>query len=140
MSNIIKNKQYNITKDMSYTEKELGVDLAIGPTGDLKMSNLKDFKLIAGAENAAQALRLKMEIERGSLLYHPTIGSNLQIGEKTKDAFLIKTTLLNSILQDPRFSSATVNVTIQGGIYIIDISVKIKNIDQEVPIQLALGS
>lgn len=140
MSNIIKNKQYNITKDMSYTEKELGVDLEIGPTGDLKMSNLKDFKLTAGAENAAQALRLKMEIERGSLLYHPTIGSNLQIGEKTKDAFLIKTTLLNSILQDPRFSSATVNVTIQGGIYIIDISVKIKNIDQEVPIQLALGS
>lgn len=140
MSNIIKNKQYNITKDMSYTESELGVDLEIGPNGDLKMSNLRDFKLIAGASNAAQALRLKLEIERGSLLHHPTIGSNLQIGEKTKDAFLIKTSLLNSILQDPRFSSATVNVTVEGGVYILDISVKIKNIDQEVPIQLALGS
>lgn len=140
MSNIIKNKQYNITKDMSYTEKELGVDLEIGPNGDLKMSNLKDFKLIAGASNAAQALRLKLEIERGSLLYHPNIGSSLQIGDKTKDAFLIKTSVLTSILTDPRFVSARVNVTVEGGVYILDISVKIKNIDQEVPIQLALRS
>lgn len=135
---VIKNKQYNITKGMTQTEKDMGVDLELNADGDLKMSNLKDLKLVAGVNNAAQALRLKLEIERGSLPYHPAIGTQLQIGEKTKDAFLIKTSILNSILLDVRFSAARVNVTIQGGIYILDIYVTLKNTDNEVPLQLAL--
>ena len=135
---VIKNRQYNITKGMTQTEKDMGVDLELNADGDLKMSNLKDLKLVAGVNNAAQALRLKLEIERGSLPYHPAIGTQLQIGEKTKDAFLIKTSILNSILLDVRFSAARVNITIQGGIYILDIFVTLKNTDGEVPLQLAL--
>ena len=135
---VTQNKQYNITKGMSQTEKDMGVDLELNADGDLKMSNLKDLKLVAGVNNAAQALSLKLNIEKGSLPYHPSIGTQLQIGEKTKDAFQIKTTVLNSILQDPRFASARVNVTVQGGIYILDIFVRLKNTDSEVPLQLAL--
>ena len=135
---IIKNKDYNITKNLTQTEKEMGVDLKLSPDGDLEMSNLKDLKLVAGVDNAAQALRLKLEIERGSLPYHPNIGSSLQIGDKTKDAFLIKTSVLTSILTDPRFVSARVNVTVEGGVYILDIFVTLKNTDLEVPLQLAL--
>jgi hypothetical protein len=135
---VIKNKEYNITKGFSQTELDMGVDLKLGPNGDLEMSNLKDLKLVAGVDNAAQALRLKLEIEKGSLPYHPGIGSSLQIGEKTKDAFELKTSILNSVLADPRFISARVNVTIQGGVYIIDLFVTLKNTDLEVPLQLAL--
>jgi hypothetical protein len=135
---VIKNRQYNITKGMSQTEKDMGVDLEINADGDLKMSNLKDLKLVAGVNNAAQALRLKLEVEKGSLPYHPAIGTQLQIGEKTKDAFTIKTSVLNSILLDPRFASARVTVTVSGGIYILDIAVVLKNTDNEVPLQLAL--
>lgn len=135
---VLQNKQYNITKGLSQTERDMGVDLAIDSSGDLQLSNLKDFKLVAGVNNAAQALRLKLEIERGSLPYHPTLGTNLQIGEKTKNAFEIKISVLNSILLDPRFSSARVNVTVQGGVYILDIFVSLKNTDGEIPLQLAL--
>jgi hypothetical protein len=135
---VLRNRQYNITKGLSQTEKDLGVDLKINTDGDLEMSNLKDLKLVAGAQNAAQALRLKLEINQGSLPFHPAIGSNLQVGEKTKDAFAIKTSVLSSILADPRFESARVNVSVLGGIYVLDIFVRIRNTDNEVPVQLAL--
>lgn len=135
---IIRNKEYNITKGMSQTEKDMGVDLKLSPDGDLEMSNLKDLKLTAGVNNAAQALRLKLEVEKGSIPYHPNIGTNLQIGEKTKDAFQIKLSVLNSILLDSRFSRARVNVTVQGNVYILDLFVTLKNTDTEVPVQLAL--
>lgn len=135
---VLRNKQYNITKGLSQTEKDLGVDLKINANGDLEMNNLKDLKLVAGAANAGQALRLKLEIEQGSLPFHPNIGSNLQIGEKTKDAFVVKTSVLNSILTDPRFESARVNVSVLGGTYVLDIFVRIRNTENEVPVQLAL--
>jgi len=135
---VLRNKQYNITKGFSQTEKDLGVDLKINADGDLEISNLKDLKLTAGASNAAQALRLKLEIEQGSLPLHPGIGANLQIGEKTKDAFLIKTSVLSSILVDSRFENARVNVSVLGGIYVLDIFVRIRDTDNEVPVQLAL--
>jgi len=135
---VIKNKQYNITKGLSQTEKDMGVDLELNADGDIKMSNLKDFKLVAGVNNAAQALRLKLEVEKGSLPYHPGIGTDLQIGEKTKNAFALKLSILNSILQDPRFVNARVNVTVNGSFYLLDIFVTLKNTDQEVPLQLAL--
>jgi hypothetical protein len=135
---VIRNKQYNITKGMSQTEKDMGVDLKINADGDLEMSNLKDLKLVAGADNAGQALRIKMEVEKGSIPHHPNIGTNLQVGEKSKDAFLIKTSLLSSILTDPRFSAARVNVTVQGSVYILDVFVTLTNTDLEVPLQLAL--
>jgi hypothetical protein len=135
---VLRNKQYNITKGLSQTEKDLGVDLKINLDGDLEMSNLKDLKLSAGASNAAQALRIKLEVEKGSIPLHPSIGTNLQIGEKTKDAFVIKTTILNSILLDPRFSSARVNVSVIGSTYVIDLFVQLRNTDLEIPVQLAL--
>jgi hypothetical protein len=135
---ILNNKQYKISKGLSQTEKDMGVDLKLSSDGDLEISNLKDLKLIAGSENAAQALRLKLEVESGSLLYHPEVGASLQIGEKTKDAFLIKASILTSILSDTRFSSARVNVTVQGNVYILDIYVVLTNTDLEVPVQLAL--
>lgn len=135
---IIRNKEYNITKGMSQTEKDMGVDLKISANGDLEMSNLKDLKLTAGVNNAAQALRLKLEIEKGGVPYHPNIGTNLQIGEKTKDAFQIKLSVLNSILLDPRFSRARVNITVQGNVYLLDLYVTLRNTDTEVPVQLAL--
>jgi hypothetical protein len=135
---IIRNKEYSITKNLSHAEKELGVDLKLSPNGDIEISNLKDLKLVAGVENAAQALRLKLEIEKGSLPYHPNIGTSLQIGEKTKDAFAIKVSAISSILADPRFVNARVNVSVTGGVYILDLYVTLKGADFEVPLQLAL--
>jgi hypothetical protein len=138
MANLIRNKEYNITKDLSEVEKNLGVDLKISQDGDLEISNLKDLKLIAGGQNAAQAVRLKLEIEPGGLVYHPEIGTNLRIGEKTLSAFEIKMQILNSLSTDPRFDKVFVNVSVFGGTIVVDMRVTLSNTGIEVPLQFAV--
>jgi hypothetical protein len=138
MANLIRNKEYNITKDLSEAEKNLGVDLKLSQDGDLEISNLKDLKLVAGGQNAAQAVRLKLEIEPGGLIYHPEIGTNLRIGEKSASAFEIKMQILNSLSSDPRFEKVFVNVSIFGGTVIVDMRVTLSNTGIEVPLQFAV--
>jgi hypothetical protein len=138
MANLIRNKEYNITKDLSEAEKNLGVDLKISQDGDLEISNLKDLKLVAGGHNAAQAVRLKLEIEPGGLIYHPEIGTNLRIGEKTLSAFEIKMQILKSLSTDPRFEKVFVNVSVLGGTIVVDMRVTLSNTGIEVPLQFAV--
>jgi len=135
---VFNNPQSNITKNLTALEKQLGVDLKINKDGDLEISNLKDFKLVAGGANAAQALRIKHEVEPGGLPYHPEIGVDLQIGAKTKDAFVIKTQLLGSILKDPRFDQADINVRVLGNVTVVDERVRIKGTNRAVPLQFAV--
>lgn len=135
---ILRGKETNITRNLSEVEKQLGVDLKLNQDGDLEISNLGDFKLIAGAENAAQALTLKLSIKPGGLVYHPSIGVDLQIGEKITNAVQIKTQLLKSLTQDERFQDPKVNVTILGNTVIIDMSVVIANTGKSVPLQFAV--
>jgi hypothetical protein len=138
MANLIRNKEYNITKDLSESEKTLGVDLKLSPEGDLEMSNLKDFKLVAGGQNAAQAVRLKLEIEPGGLVYHPEIGTDLRIGEKTSNAFEIKMQILSSLSSDERFENVAANVTVLGGTILVDLRVTLKSTGIEVPLQFSV--
>lgn len=138
MANLIRNKEYNITRGLSEAERSLGVDLKISEGGDLEMSNLKDFKLVAGGQNAAQAVRLKLEIEPGGLVYHPEIGTNLRIGEKSASAFEIKMQILNSLSTDERFENVTANVTVLGGTVVVDLRVTLKNTGLEIPLQFAV--
>ena len=76
---ILRGKDSFITKNLTELERNLGVDLKLTSDGDLELSNLNDIKLIAGAENAAQAVFIKLNVEPGSLLYHPEIGTDLQV-------------------------------------------------------------
>jgi len=132
---ILRNKEYPLTRNLSETEKDLGVDLKLNKDGDLEVNNFEDFKLVTGAQNAAQALGLKLNIEPGGLVFHPTIGADLQIGEKTTDAFILKTQILRSLTQDPRFEDINVNVTISGSVVIIDLRVTLSNTGIPVPLQ-----
>lgn len=128
----------SITKNLTQAEIDLGVDLKINMDGDLELNNLSDFNLVAGGANAAQAIRLKLEIESGGLLYHPNIGTDLQIGEKIKDAFLIKTQILKSLGQDPRFENVDVLTEINGGVILITLRVTIKETGLSVPLQFVV--
>ena len=135
---VIRGKEFNITKNLNEYEKNLGVDLKITKEGDLEISNLKDFKLIAGAENAGQAIFIKMGIEPGGLIYHPAIGANLQIGEKTKNPFEIRAAILKSLSTDPRFTNNQVRVTIDGNTVIIDLQTTLINTGVSVPLKFAV--
>lgn len=135
---IISNVDSNITKNLSKAEKDLGVDLKLNPDGDLELSNLKDFKLIAGGSNAAQAIRLKLEIEPGSLMYHPSLGTNLRVGEKVSSALQIKTQIIRSLSKDSRFSNVEAHVQVLSNTVLVNLSVKINTISQSIPLQFAV--
>ena len=132
---IIRGKEFAITADLTEAEKQMGVDLKVNQDGDLQLNNLSDFELIAGGSNAAQAARLKLQIEPGGLVYHPSIGTDLQIGEKTKDAFAIKTQIIKSLSQDPRFERVSSSVTVRGNVIFVEVSLVLANTGVQVPFQ-----
>lgn len=134
---ILRGPENSVTKNLSELEKSLGVDLKINQDGDLELSNLNDFKLVAGVNNAAQAIFIKLNLEPRSLLYHPEIGTDLQIGNKTKDAFNIKVQILRSITLDDRFDNVDAVVRVLGDVVLTDLRVTLANTGVEVPLQFA---
>jgi len=134
----ITNIESQITKSLTQTEKDLGVDLKLSDGGDLILNNTNDFVLIAGGANAAQAIKIQLAIEPGSLLYHPSLGTGLSIGTKTVDAFEIKTQILRSLSKDTRFEEVNAKVKIDGSAALITLKVRIKNTDKQIPLQFAV--
>ena len=132
---ILRGPETPISKTLTETEKQLGIDLRVNKDGDLVLNNLDDFELIAGGANAAQAVRLRLQIEPGGLVYHPSIGTDLQIGSKSKDAFLLKTQIIKSIIQDERFEDVRVSVRINGGVVFVTMFVKIVNTGLQIPLE-----
>lgn len=136
---IIRGKEYPITSHLTEAEKQLGIDLKINKDGDLELNNLGDFRLLAGGSNAAQAARIKLEIEPGGLVYHPSIGTDLQIGEKTKNAFALKTQIIKSLSQDPRFENVEAKVQVDGDVVFVDVRIGLKNTGIQVPLQFVVS-
>ena len=135
---ILRGPENALTKGMTELEKSLGVDLKINKDGDLELNNLGDFSLMAGAQNAAQAIYLKLSVEPGGLVYHPELGTSLQVGEKTKNAIEIKAQILKSLAKDPRFDSVDAKVTVLGDVILVDLRVTLANTGIEVPLQFAV--
>lgn len=137
---ILRGPENAVSKNLTEAEKELGVDLKLTNNNDLELNNLGDFKLIAGGSNAAQAVKTRLLTEPRGLLFHPSIGTDLLIGQKTKDAFAIKTQIIKSISQDPRFDRVNTNVQIEGGTVFVDLQVSIKNTGIRIPLKFAVAS
>lgn len=135
---ILRGPENSLTKNMTELEKSLGVDLKINEDGDLELNNLNDVSLIAGVQNAAQAVYLKLRIEPGGLVYHPAIGTSLQVGEKTKNAFEIKSQIIKSLSKDARFDSVDAKVQVLGDVVLVDLRVTLANTGIEVPLQFAV--
>lgn len=134
---ILRGPDSPITRNLSELEKNLGVDLKINKDGDLELNNLNDIKLVAGVQNAAQAIFIRLSLEPGSLLYHPEIGTDLQVGGKTKDAFKLKIQVLKSITSDARFDSVDATVKVLGDVVLTDLKVSLANTGISVPLQFA---
>ena len=136
---ILRKPESNISKGLTEAEKALGIDLKLTPDGDLELSNLNDFKLLAGGQNAAQAAILKLFIEPGGLLFHPEIGTDLQIGEKTVSAFELQAQVIRSLSQDPRFENVSAQVTVDGNTIFLDIRITLTGTGIEVPLQFSVA-
>jgi hypothetical protein len=141
-SSVVKSQRYNITSEMQQAEIDLGVDLRINDDSDLIFTNTKDLDLVAGVDNMVQAIGIKLLLEQGGLKRHPFIGTNLQIGSKVRNGSLtqIRRQIINSFNQDARVDSIPFIELIQeGGTIQINMMVKLKDVDQPVPLPLTLN-
>lgn len=137
---ILKNQPGNINAKLPYAQQQLGVDLRLTDSGDLEINNLNDISLIAGIENVAQAVYLKLNVEPLGNRYHPEIGVNLPIGDKTTDATQLRMEILSSLRQDNRLQDVTVKVQVSGSVYLVDIQVKVLSQTLSVPLQFIAGT
>lgn len=138
MSGVIVKPNSALTRNLTEVERQFGVDLKLTPEGDLELNNLNDFKLVYGVANVAQALVLKLFTEPGGLIFHPEIGTDLKIGEKTVSALEIQTQIIRSLSQDPRIENVRAKVQIDGQTVFVDIYVILANTGQEVPLKFAV--
>lgn len=138
-SNVPINRQSYITQNLSELEKSLGIDLKLGKDFDLELNNRGDLNLIVGTDNAAQALLLKIAYEKGDLIDHPQIGVGLVIGDKAPSVMSVKTDLIRTWTQDPRFEKiSNLEIRRQGGSYRLRASLKLKNVDIPIPIDIKI--
>ena len=130
----------SITDGLSQVEKNIGVDFRLNPESfDMVLTNSGDVQAIAGAGNMAQAIIARLTFEKGELLNNPEIGVGLVVGTKARDLNAIRDDITRSLLQDPRIESVE-NFTLSrdGPELRIRFLANIKQVDQPVPIELAL--
>lgn len=138
MSTIFPKPINNLTANMTELERQMGVDIKLGSDGDLELNNISDFNLTSGVQNAAQAAYLKLFIEPGGLVYHPEIGTNLQIGEKITSALGIQTQIVSSLSKDTRFENVRASVQVLGDTILVNLSLTLTNTGREVPLKFAV--
>jgi len=137
LSNIPFTRELAITNNFTEIERNLGVDIKVTKDFDFIITNTNDFKLIAGGDNAGQAVILKIAYEKGSLKYHPQIGVGLNIGNKLRDGLDIRDDLVNSILADARFSGIKdLSFKVEGSAIYIDLNLIIKHLLIPVPLTI----
>lgn len=136
----IESKEYPITQSLTQIERQLGVDLQLTKDFDLAVTNVNDFKLVGGHDNALQALKIKFALEKGDLLFHPTIGTALNIGQKFtgSQVFDLKNDLLRTILSDPRFSDAEFDISFIDTTLNVSATVREKEFDYVIPISFEI--
>jgi len=81
------------------------VDFLMTDDGDLATNNFGDFRLSAGLTNLIQAIKIKMQTKKGSLLLHPEFGLGINPGMSSSDFTTqdIYDTINKIIQDDPRF-------------------------------------
>jgi phage baseplate assembly protein W len=88
-----------------------GVDIAIGPTGDLIVNSAGDIATVGNVQVVAQALQLRLRTALGDLPLHPEYGTSLPTGAKMDPiavAAAVNGELAVTVKDDPRLRSATV--------------------------------
>lgn len=87
--------------------KKLKVDLALDANGDITFDNNADLNLTYGHNNAVQAVKLKMGVQRGELFQHEDFGLTTLLGKtnvKRSELRQVLSDSINALIEaDPRF-------------------------------------
>lgn len=126
--------------DLTFAQLQLGIDLFLNKNYDLSFTNRDDLKLISSHENSAQAAKIKLGLEKGSLRYHPELGVVGTVGDKFTDetAIAIGESMRSSILSDPRFDDADFDITFNATTVSIKGFIKERAFSLSTPIDLTI--
>lgn len=91
-------------------EAVFGIDVELSGRGEI-LTDGKDFTLVAGRANMKQAIRNRVESDRGDLIYHPEYGSEVRrligiVNGPTK-RLVGASASKSSVEQDPRIDRVT---------------------------------
>jgi len=138
--NIQPNHDIPVIADLTATEKNLGLDLKLTSEFDIELTNRNDVQITTAAENAAQAIILKLTYEQGDLLKHPSVGVGLQVGSKNVTPINeLRDSLIQSLQRDPRFSRIeNLQIDRRNNEVFLTFTAFIKNVDTPVPVKLKL--
>jgi hypothetical protein len=129
--------------NLSFAEQVFKVDIGLNTiTGhDLAVSAAGDVQFSFGYNNATQALRLAVEVERGELERHPNFGLPTPIGSRNSDVPLTESENLirASVTNDSRFSGADVNLSIEGSQVNLSINAQGTSGTGQIPVTFEVG-
>ena len=132
-------KQLDSEKDVSVVLKSLGRDLKINEGFDLVLSSTGDFETVSEIDNLAQAVVLKLAYIPGEVMRYPELGAGIVIGSKFPPLDQLKTGVVNTLLADPRIENLIdLRLERQDSELLLAFSLKIKQVDQPVPISIPI--
>ena len=113
------------------------VDFLLTDSGDIALNSVGDFRLANGLTNLIQALKLKIQTKKGTLLRHLDYGIGLEHGMSVADlnSGVIIEELNRMVQDDPRFESIDrIDLKLNGVTLSIDMAVSIANQSGVVPV------
>ena len=117
-----------------------GVDWLLTEDGDLAISSSGEFRLANGMTNLIQAIRLKLNTERGRLLRHANYGLGDLVGSSIGDLDLkeVYQMISSTMSSDPRFAGIkNLQVTLDGPTLNIAMEVQIINSELIIPVSFS---
>lgn len=128
-----------LNKNLTELERSLGTDLKLTSDMDLALTRSDDIELVAGTNNMAQAVILKLGYEPGEVIRYPQMGVGLQPGIKFPNIEDVQDALVNTLLQDPRIQSVE-NIALrrESSTLRLTFDLKIKQVDIPIPISIQI--
>ena len=89
------------------TGDAFGVDLKVGPDGDLVLSGKNDVALVSGITNFEQALRIRILTDQGVVTAFPDYGMPRVVAQKNTLGFsgTVQSAVFTQVISDPRVES-----------------------------------
>lgn len=105
-----------LSQRLSHAERVFGVDIAVDDSGDIIFGADGDIVKSYGYDNAEQALKLSLTVEKNELPDHPDFGLDIPIGSRNSTVSFdaITESVRNQITSDSRFSDAQIVIDVAG--------------------------
>ena len=118
-----------------------GIDLLLTSSGDLTMTNDGDCPVAVGLTNIIQKIRIALNTPKGKLIYFPSYGLGISIGDSVADIEVAKvsSSIQNLLVSDPTFVGIEgTSVKLNGGVMQISFGVRIKGVEAVVPVNFSV--